>query len=137
MSATRILITTICLLSSPVIQGEETEYKTPANMTAEDRTIISEGVADYRSCLSEQMSELDAKIGDPRALTDAAMEQCKPTLAEFDQAMKNQNFDPNFRKHYVESVKNRSAGEALKQAMFMAAQKQAEPDSEGNGNGAE
>lgn len=129
MPASRNLITVMALLFAPLLMADETKYKTPAYMTAEDRSVISDGIADYRACLSRHIVDMESRIGDPRALTDAAMELCEPSLTEFDQALEAQNFSPDFRDRYIAMVKKRSGGEALKQAMFMAAQKRVESES--------
>lgn len=132
MPAKNLIRVVALLLFTSTLQAENTDYKTPATMTAEDRSVIAQSVMDYQSCLSENIAELQPRIGDPRALTDAAMELCKELLSKFEQKLATRNFSPTFRQRYVSMVKSRSAGEALKHAMFMAAQQPVEPEAAGS-----
>lgn len=102
----------------------EEEYKTPANLTDKDRAMMLNGKADYKHCMSENVRKYQSKVGDPRALAELAMSQCIETLAAFDQELKDRNFHPDYREHYVTRVRNEGARDAVQQAMFAISQRQ-------------
>lgn len=105
----------------------ESEYKTPNNLTIDDKKMMLSGKADYQSCLRENMSKYEDKVGDPRALVDIAMTTCEETLTAFDQKLQENDLHPDYRQYYVDRVRKDSASEALRQALFIFSQRQNAP----------
>lgn len=114
----------LILFSGIVAAGE---YKTPANMTNEDRQALMAGSNEYEQCVTSKVRELAPGVGDPRALADAAMASCSDTLTAFAEEMATDNYHPDFSNYYIGKIKNRVANTAVQQAMFIAAQKQTQP----------
>lgn len=110
------------LLASTAVHAGEDDYKTPANMADEDRHMLLTGSSEYSDCLTDKLREYGARVGDARALTDVAMASCEERLAELDEQMQAGNFHPDFRQHYVRSVKNRAARETVREAMYIVSQ---------------
>lgn len=100
------------------------EYKTPANLTADDRAMMMDGKADYKRCLAENLRKYQDRVGDPRALADAAMSVCVETLETFNQELKDRNLHPDYREHYISKVRKEGASGAVQQAMFVISQRQ-------------
>ncbi len=100
------------------------EAKTPANMTNEDRQQLMAGSNEYEKCVSSESRRLAPKVGDPRALTDAAMAACSNKLTELAEEMATSNYDPNYSNYYLEKVKTRVANSTLRQAIYYTSQKQ-------------
>ncbi|MDZ7736829.1 MAG: hypothetical protein U5P41_12575 [Gammaproteobacteria bacterium] len=115
---------TILILLSGMVAAEE--YKTPANMTNEDRQTLMAGSNEYEQCVTSSVRELAPRIGDPRALADAAMASCSNTLTAFAEGMATDNYHPDFSNYYIGRVKNRVANTAVQQAMIIVSQKQSQ-----------
>ncbi len=111
------------LLSVTVSPAFAEDYKTPANMTAEDKSALLSGSSEYEQCVTARLREDESGIDDPRALADAAMDSCSEMLTAFAEKMAADNYHPDFSNYYLGKVKHRVANEALRQAMFIASQK--------------
>ncbi len=115
-----LLATLLLLLSAPL--AAEEDYKTPANMSAEDRRDLMAASDAYASCVRSELNERAAEIEDPRALADAAMEGCSKMLTTMAEEMAADNYHPDFSNYYIGKVKNRVANDAVRQAMVFASQ---------------
>lgn len=107
-------------LSAPL--AAEEDYKTPANMSPEDRRDLMAASDAYESCVRSELNERAAEIEDPRALADAAMEACSKMLTTMAEEMAADNYHPDFSNYYIGKVKNRVANDAVRQAMVFASQ---------------
>ncbi|MCS3903041.1 hypothetical protein J2T55_001058 [Methylohalomonas lacus] len=119
-----LLATLLLLLSAPL--AAEEDYKTPANMSPEDRRDLMAASDAYESCVREELNERAADIDDPRALADAAMAACSKMLTTMAEEMAADNYHPDFSNYYIGKVKNRVANDAVRQAMVFASQKQSQ-----------
>lgn len=124
MSASKTLFLAL-LLSVTATPALADDYKTPANMTVEDKSALLSSSREYEQCVTARLRELESRIDDPRALADAAMASCNEMLTAFAEKMAADNYHPDFSNYYLGKVKHRVANETLRQAMFIASQKPA------------
>lgn len=118
----RLALGSVMILFSVLAHAEE--YKTPANMSVEDRRSLMASSSDYERCVITRVQELAPRVGDPRALADAALASCSNMLTDFAEQMTEDNYHPDFSNYYIRKVKYRVANTAVQQAMFISAQKQ-------------
>ncbi len=128
-----LIIAGIVLLLTGTGMTGAADYKTPVNMTNDDRRQLMAGGNEYQQCVMGELRELASKVDDPRALTDAAMASCSDTLTAFAEEMAANNYDPDFSNYYIDKVKSRVANAAVRQALVFASQKQRMQDEPATG----
>ena len=99
-------------LIAPLVSAETaapTEYRSPADMTVEERTAIMSLVGKYNTCvLNEGMARVD-KLPDIRQAADAAMGACENTINELRAQIETYRFEPAFGEHFAHHAQARAA----------------------------
>lgn len=124
MTTIRTLTLAALLMISSAAMAED--YKTPANMTIDDRRELMAASGEYENCVRTRLQELAPKISDPRAMADAATVSCHGILTGLAEYMATENYDPNYSKYYIKQVRRDVASNALRQSLIYDARRHAE-----------
>lgn len=85
------------------------DYRSPADMTIDERTTMMSLVSDYNTCVyQEGMTRVD-KFADIRQAADAAMAACENTANKLRSTINGYGFDPGFSEQFVRHTQSRAA----------------------------
>jgi len=114
-------IFTTVLLAITAFGLQAAEYRSPADMNADERVALMAIVRGYNTCLQENAMRLNPDYPGVRELTDAAMSQCSGKLVELEKKMVTMNLDPGFVKGYVVHSRNHVIRQILPEIMRLKA----------------
>ncbi len=114
-------ITTVLLLSAAVPTLQAAEYRSPADMSAAERTTLTTMTRTYGTCIRENALRLNPDYPGVRELADAAMGKCSPKLLEMETELMAMNFAPGFVKGYVRHSRNHVVRQMLPEIMRLKA----------------
>ena len=100
------------------------EFRSPQEMTSDDREIINEAQADYYDCVQEKMLEFSNNSDDPRIISDQVLDVCSVILIKLDGDLGERNMNPHFTQRYIYNTKNKAAKQLLKNLMMIIASRQ-------------
>lgn len=84
-------------------------YRSPADMTIDERNTMMSLVSDYNNCVyQEGMSRVD-NFADIRQAADAAMAACENTANKLRAIIDSYGFDPGFSEQFVRHAQSRAA----------------------------
>ncbi|MBM4227450.1 MAG: hypothetical protein FJ164_06855 [Gammaproteobacteria bacterium] len=98
------------LLLAPVAGAEESEatYRSPGDMTMEERTAMMSGVSEYNSCVyKESMARVD-KLPDIRQAADEGMAACKSKIDALRTLIDGYGFEPGFSEQFTHHAQSRA-----------------------------
>jgi hypothetical protein len=86
-----------------------TKYRSPGDMTVEERTTMMSLVGEYNNCVyQEGVAQVD-KFPDIRQAADAAMEACENTANKLRETIDGYGFEPGFAEQFVHHAQSRAA----------------------------
>jgi len=110
-----VMILAQALLLVPLAGAEETgtasetAYRSPGDMTMEERTAMMSGVSDYNGCVyKEAMARVD-KLPDIRQAADEAMAACKNRIDSLRALIDGYGFEPGFGEQFTHHAQSRAA----------------------------
>ncbi len=116
----KTLFTALLLtLAAPAAQAAS--YRSPTDMSADERMQLMTLVRDYGSCIRENAMRLNPDYPGVRELADAAMGNCAVKLVELEKKMTAMNLDPGFVKGYVRHGRNQVMRQTLPEIMRLKA----------------
>ncbi|GEM_PF-3369857 len=108
-----------CAWNGNILAAEDAGDAGVSDLT---RDIMMNGARKYDECLQQQTQAMFNDYEDVRRLTDQAMVNCRPALAELERNLKNQKLDPGLTAGYVRHVRDSSVRRLLPQLMAAKAQ---------------
>ncbi|MGE0336294.1 MAG: hypothetical protein AB7Q76_13485 [Gammaproteobacteria bacterium] len=100
----------LMMLSTQVAAGD---YRSPGDMTLEERSAMMQLVGEYNACVYRAgMEKVDA-FPDIRQAADAAMEACENLSLKLRQTIDGYNFEPGFGEQFVHHARSRAAKSLL------------------------
>ncbi len=100
-------------LSGAYAEDTSTAFRSPGDITAEERMQMMQGVAEYNNCVYGAGMELVAKFEDIRQAADAAMEQCENLNRKLHETIESFRVDPAFAEHFVHHTQSRAVRSLL------------------------
>ncbi len=85
------------------------EYRSPGDMTANERGTMMKSANDYNNCVYMKALEIQKSEADIRRVADLAMGGCQSHLDVLSVNMSAWGFDQNFATGFTNNVKNRAA----------------------------
>lgn len=88
---------------------EAATYRSPGDMSMEERTAMMSGVSEYNGCVyKEAMARVD-KLPDIRQAADEAMAACKGRIDELRTLIEGYGFEPGFGEQFTHHAQSRAA----------------------------
>jgi hypothetical protein len=104
-----VALACLAMAATTVVAEDTTDYRSPADMTVEERAAMMQGVNDYNGCVYKQgVAEVD-KFPDVRQAADAAMMTCEKELDKLRELITGNHFEPGFAEQFVNHAKSRAA----------------------------
>ena len=89
--------------------GVTTAYRSPGDMSMEERTAMMSGVSAYNTCVyKEAMARVD-KLPDIRQAADEAMTACKDSIDKLRALIEGYGFEPGFGEQFTHHAQSRAA----------------------------
>lgn len=89
--------------------GAEETYRSPGDMTLEERTEMMKGVGEYNNCVyREGLAKVD-EFPDIRQAADAAMAACAGTIDALRAKIEGFRFEPGFEDQFIQHAQSRAA----------------------------
>lgn len=111
-----LVILSVMPLASPITLAADSQsptYRSPADMTVEERTILMGLVGKYNKCVyNEGMTRVE-KVPDIRQAADAAMGACENTINELRAQIEAYHFEPGFGENFAHHAQSRAARSLL------------------------
>lgn len=99
----------VVLLGVSAGAAAEEKYRSPGDMTVEERAAMMQGVSDYNNCVyREGLAKVD-EFPDIRQAADAAMEACSGSIDALRAKIESFRFEPAFGDHFVQHARSRAA----------------------------
>lgn len=106
---TRLLAGFVAALLAPngAALAEE-EFRSPGDMTIDERTAIMQLVGEYNNCLYKEGLARVEQFADIRQAADAAMEACEATANRLRETIDGFHFEPGFAEQFVHHTQSRA-----------------------------
>ncbi len=89
--------------------GAATAYRSPGEMSTQERTAMMGGVSEYNSCVyKEAMARVD-ELPDIRQAADEAMAACKDRIEKLRALIEGYGFEPGFGEQFTHHAQSRAA----------------------------
>lgn len=87
----------------------EGSFRSPGDMTVEERTEMMKGVSEYNNCVyREGLAKVDS-FPDIRQAADAAMAACAGTIDALRTKIESFRFEPGFGDQFIQHAQSRAA----------------------------
>ncbi len=94
--------------SQPAAEASTT-YRSPGDMSMEERTAMMSGVSEYNSCVYEEAMARVDKFPDIRQAADEAMAACKDRIDKLRALIEGYGFEPGFGEQFTHHAQSRAA----------------------------
>ena len=109
-ASVRLAVLTIALHATAASAGEATTptYRSPADMSVEERTEIMTLVGAYNSCVYKEGMARVKQYADIRQTADVAMAACEGAINTLGQKIESFRFEPGFGEQFVHHTQSRA-----------------------------
>jgi hypothetical protein len=105
----RIALLVLMVSASPLAEEAPANYRSPGDMTVEERMAMMSLVGEYNNCVYQAgMAKVD-QFADIRQAADAAMEACENTANKLRTTINDYGFEPGFAEQFVRHAQSRAA----------------------------
>lgn len=106
---TSLLAALVTLIAPPLMAEDAQQYRSPGDMTVDERMSMMQLVSDYNTCVyREGIAQVD-KFADIRQSADAALAACQPTTDTLRATIDGFGFEPGFGEQFVHHAQSRAA----------------------------
>jgi hypothetical protein len=102
-------ILAIMIPAGSFAEPEPTEFRSPGDMTVEERTAMMSTASKYDNCVYSQAIARIDDFSDIRQTADFAMTECQGKLTDLETTITGMGFGPDFATAFRNRVRNRAA----------------------------
>ena len=99
--------------ASPEPAEAASEFRSPADMTVDERRAIMERVTSYNLCVHDAAMKAVDGVDDIRKAADSALGSCKGKLDDIADRITGFKFDPGFARQFTTQIRNTAVHKLL------------------------